>query len=68
MPYLYQCDGFCDADGEEPRDGRPPFTGEFNEDWYDNTRYGDQLRQHGYEPGDLITLCPECTRELLLDH
>lgn len=65
MVYIYECGGFCD---QGPIDERPALTAEFNEDWYDSTPYGDQLRQHGYEPGDLITLCPDCTRRLLLEH
>jgi len=65
MTYIYECDGFCN---EGSFDGRPALTAEFNEDWYDSTPYGDQLRRQGYEPGDLVTLCPECTRKLLLDH
>lgn len=66
MTYLYQCDGFCND--EDPFEDRPALTGEFNEDWYDSTPYGDQLRQEGYEPGDLITFCPGCVGQLLLDH
>lgn len=65
MTYIYECDGFC---SEPPFEGRPALTAEFNEDWYDSTKYGDQLRQANYEPGDLVTFCPECTRKLLIDH
>ncbi|GGO03554.1 hypothetical protein [Haloarcula pellucida] len=66
MTYHYECDGFCDHDGF--RSGRPALTAEFNEDWYDSTPHGDQLRQEGYEPGDLVTLCPDCTHELLTQY
>lgn len=68
MPYLYQCDGFCDADEEEPHDERPAFTGEFNEDWLEDIdpAAGDRLKQAGYEPHDLVTLCPDCVEELLI--
>jgi len=66
MTYLYECDGFCEHEG--PYQGRPALTCEFNEDWYESTPYGDQLRQLGYEPGDLVTLCGECTRQLLQDY
>jgi hypothetical protein len=65
MPYVYECDGFCDD--VDPRDERPALTGEFNEHLYDATPLGDQLKQAGYDVGDLVTLCPACTRELLTD-
>jgi hypothetical protein len=65
MTYLYECDGFC---SEPPFEGRSALIAEFNEDWYDETASGDQLRQADYEPGDLVTLCPECTRTLLIDY
>lgn len=64
MPYFYQCDGFCD--GTEHED-RPALTGEFNEHWYDSSPAGDHLRQAGYEPEDLVTLCPDCVVRLLLE-
>lgn len=69
MPYHYDCDGFCDgADGDTyDEEDRPALTGEFNEHWYESTPYGDQLRQAGYEPGDLVTLCPDCVDQLLLE-
>ncbi|MFC4549395.1 MULTISPECIES: hypothetical protein [Halorussus] len=63
MTYIYECDGFCD---EGPQD-RPALTAEFSEQWFKTTTYGDHLKEHGYEPGDLVTLCGECTRQLLLD-
>lgn len=67
MTYLYECDGFHnDEDPEEYRfDSYPALTAEFNEDLYDEGRVGDLLRQAGYEPGDLVTFCPECTLKLL---
>lgn len=63
MPYVYQCDGFCETDTHSKR---PALTGEFNEHWYNEGDAGDRLRQEGYEPGDLVTLCPKCVLELLL--
>lgn len=63
MPYIYTCDAWCDETFED----RPALTAEFNEHWYNSTPSGDQLRQQGYEPGDLVTICPDCTRRLLLE-
>ena len=65
MGYIYQCDGFCDTVDHEDR---PALTAEFNEHWYESTPAGDQLRQADYEPGDLVTLCPDCALSLLLEH
>ena len=65
MGYIYRCDGFCN---HGPFNERPALTAEFNEQWYESTPFGDELRQHGYEPGDLVTLCPQCTMELLTEH
>lgn len=72
MGYVYQCDievaDSCDGEPVYEEDGghdRPMLTGEFNEYLYDNTPYGDRLRQAGYDPGDLVTVCPDCTLELL---
>jgi hypothetical protein len=62
MGYIYQCDGFCE---QQQFDERPALTGEFNETWYESTPCGDVLRQRGYEPGDLVTLCSDCTMTLL---
>jgi len=62
MTYRYECDGWC---GDGTYDGRPALTCEFNEDWYDSTPAGDHLRQRGYEPGDLVTFCGDCTTRLL---
>lgn len=64
MTYIYECDGFCN---EQRFEGRPALTAEFNEDWYNSTPHGDQLHQADYEPGDLVTLCPDCTQRLLLE-
>ncbi|UHQ96481.1 hypothetical protein [Natrinema halophilum] len=65
MTYHYECDGFC-----EPQTiyrTRPALTAEFNEQFFESTRIGGQLAEHEFEVGDLITLCPECTRRLLID-
>ncbi|OYR79341.1 hypothetical protein DJ84_18475 [Halorubrum ezzemoulense] len=63
MGYIYNCDGFCDRVEIEDR---PALTAEFNEDWFDDGAAGDRLRQAGFEAGDLVTLCPDCTERLLI--
>lgn len=65
MTYIFECDGFCN---EGPQNSQPALTAEFSERWFKTTKYGDHLKDQGYEPGDLVTLCGECTRRLLLDH
>jgi|GEM_PF-1710069 hypothetical protein len=65
MTYQYNCDGFCNRD--TIYSGRPALTAEFNEEWYKSSRIGGQLHEHEYDAGDLITLCPECTRRLLIE-
>ena len=65
MTYIYECDGFCDiVDHENP----PALTAEFSEQWFKTSTYGDHLKAAGYEPGDLVTLCGECARTLLIDY
>lgn len=66
MTYHYECDGFCDPG--TVRSGRPALTAEFSEQFVRSTRAGGDVLDHGYEEGDLITLCPECTRQLLIEH
>lgn len=63
MGYIYDCDGFC---GRTAIDARPALTAEFNESWFDEGAAGDRLYQAGFEAGDLVTLCPECTERLLI--
>lgn len=67
MTYIYACDAQLveGCDGDPNHDQRPMLTGEFNEFLYNNTPIGDQLAQLGYTVGDLVTLCPDCTLELL---
>lgn len=65
MPYIYTCDGFCE--GTPENDERPMLTAEFNEYLYDNRPIGDHLREAGYSKGDLVTLCPDCVEELLIN-
>lgn len=67
MGYVYACDAAIACEGEVEHDDRPMVTGEFNEHLYDNTPLGDRLRQAGYEPGGLVTICPDCVAALLLD-
>lgn len=64
MTYTFDCDGWC---GREGVDARPALTGEFNEDWYKADPAGDLLKDQGYRPGDLVTLCGDCVQRLLLE-
>lgn len=66
MTYHYECDGFCKPG--TIRSGRPALTAEFNEQFFNSSRIGGVLAEHDYEAGDLITLCPECTQTLLVEH
>lgn len=65
MPYVYQCDGFCDPD--EVKQGRPAITGEFNEQWFQSSSAGGQVAGANYDAGDLVTLCGPCVLQLLLE-
>lgn len=65
MPYVYNCDGYCGAD-EQRHNDRPALTAEFNEQWF-KTAEEAGLVANEYDPGDLVTLCGPCTRQLLLD-
>lgn len=58
MGYVFNCDG-C----ETRKDHRPPFMGEFNEVFL-RTKGGAFAED--YNPGQTVTLCAECCRDLLL--
>jgi len=64
MTYIYDCDGWC---GESVHDERPALTGEFNEEFYKATRQGGEISEAGFDLGDLVTLCGDCTYRLLLE-
>lgn len=59
MVYEYDCDG-CDTQGDYPM-----LMGQFSERVYTSTPRGDELNAMGYDLGDTITLCPDCTYDLL---
>ena len=63
MTYHYECDGFCEPN--TIRSGRPALTAEFNEQFITSSRLGGDIIEHGYNEGDLVTLCPECAHQLL---
>lgn len=65
MVYVYECDGWCD--GEVYTEDPPALTCEFSERWFKTSPHGDALRALGYTPGDLVTLCGDCTHRLLTD-
>lgn len=66
MTYIFQCDGFCG--GRVEKETRPALTAEFSEQWFKTSQYADYLKQQGYEPGDLVTLCGDCLHKLLIEH
>ena len=39
--------------------------GQFSERVFTSTPMGDNLKAMGYDLGETITLCPDCTYELL---
>ncbi|SEH60603.1 hypothetical protein SAMN05192561_11219 [Halopenitus malekzadehii] len=59
MGYDYTCDE-CGEPGEHPG-----LLGSFNKRTWTTTPFGERLQALGYELGDTITLCPECTHRLL---
>ncbi|WP_265112294.1 hypothetical protein [Halosolutus halophilus] len=65
MTYQYNCDGFCNP--ETIYGGRPALTAEFSEEFIKASQAGGDVVEHGYEEGNLVTLCPECTRKLLTE-
>lgn len=66
MTYHYSCDGFCKPGTDFQ--SRPALTAEFSDQFIKSTQAGGDVVEAGYDEGDLITLCPECTRKLLIDH
>lgn len=61
MTYTAECDDCGDTVDE------PGLLGQFREDTWMGTDWGDRFAQLGYELGDTITLCPDCTYALLDD-
>lgn len=59
MGYEFTCDD-CGHPGEAPA-----LMGQFSERVWMTTELGDRLKSHGYELGDTVTLCEDCTLELL---
>jgi len=64
MTYTFECDGWCDDDVHTER---PALMGEFNEGWFNSSRAGGFLDEAGYDPGDIVTLCGDCTHRLLCE-
>lgn len=61
MGYHATCDaGDCNRAVEAPL-----LLGQFNPDTVRTTQVGGILSNMGYSEGDTITLCPECTLDLL---
>ena len=59
MGYEYDCDS-CGQEGDYPM-----LMGQFSERVFTSTPMGDNLKAMGYDLGETITLCPDCTYELL---
>lgn len=64
MTYTYQCDD-CGAEGLE---SPPALMGEFSESWFKTTPEGGHVSELGFDPGDIVTLCGDCTLDLLDQH
>lgn len=62
MGYNATCDGNCGKTVEAPL-----LLGQFNPEAVRTTQIGGVLSNMGYSEGDTITLCPECTLEVLRD-
>lgn len=63
MGYYATCDGTsenCQGAVESPL-----LLGQFNPDAVRTTQIGGVLSRMGYDEGDTITLCPECTLDPL---
>jgi hypothetical protein len=65
MVYVYNCDGWCNGDDQRHNE-RPAFTAEFNEQWFRTAQSAGRVAQH-FDEGDLVTLCGDCTEQLLLE-
>lgn len=61
MTYDYSCDGWCDDSYPSP----PALMGEFSERWFNTTKEAGRIADHGFDSGDIITLCGSCTERLL---
>ena len=59
MGYDYTCDR-CDSRGSVPA-----IMGQFSEQVWMTTELGAELQDVGYELGDTITLCANCTWDIL---
>ena len=60
MGYDYTCDG-CGSRGSTPA-----VMGQFSEEKWMTTDLGPVLQDAGYELGSTVTLCANCTSELLI--
>lgn len=59
MGYDYTCDR-CGHEGENPA-----LMGSFSKKVWTTTELGGSLQEAGYELGDTITFCSDCTATLL---
>lgn len=61
MTYKAQCEKCGDSVDD------PFLMGQFHEDQFMTTPYGDQLKEADFRLQDTITFCAECTLDLLLE-
>lgn len=59
MGYGFECDR-CENPGNTPA-----LMGQFSERVWMTTPLGDYLKSAGYELGDTVTLCSDCTEAIL---
>lgn len=62
MGYGFTCNQ-CDTDHP---DADPAFMGQLHERWFMTSTEGGMLADHGHSPEQTITLCADCTIDLLL--
>ena len=62
MGYEYRCDG-CGTRRDDPA---PALMAQLSEYHYVSTTLGGELQSAGIELGDTVTICPDCTREMLV--
>ena len=61
MTYKAQCERCGDSVDE------PMLMGQFHEDEFMTTEWGDRLKDVGFDLQDTITFCADCTYTLLVD-
>lgn len=60
MGYTFVCD-----DCRRGFDRSPAFMGEFRESFLEATEAGGVFAEAGYQPGQTVTICADCMRDVL---